>query len=97
MRERRQRAAVVAGRSRRRLRPQRLRDQLEQSAAYGYTVKGSPDGRQWTALASAAGATTDQVREHAFAAMGVRYLRIDIDRSTGKWASIFEVAVFPAR
>jgi hypothetical protein len=67
----------------------------EQSAAYGYTVKGSSDGQQWTTLASSAPARTDQLRAHAFAAKGLRYLRIDIDTvEEGKWASIFEVAVF---
>jgi hypothetical protein len=70
----------------------------EQSAAYGYAVRGSSDGRQWTVLASAAQAQTDQVRRHLFAAPGMRYLRIDIDTlEEGKWASIFEVAVFKAR
>ncbi len=70
----------------------------EQSAAYGYTVRGSPDGRQWSVLAAAAPARTDQVRSHLFAAPGQRYLRIDIDTlEEGKWASIFEVAVFGTR
>ncbi len=70
----------------------------EQRAAYGYTVKGSQDGRQWTVLAAAAAGATSQLREHTFAATGMRYLRIDIERlEEGKWASIFEVAVIPAR
>jgi hypothetical protein len=69
----------------------------EQSAAYGYTVKGSPDGQQWVVLARSAAGRSDQLREHAFAAR-VRYLRIDIDTlEEGKWASIFEVAVFAPR
>jgi hypothetical protein len=70
----------------------------EQSAAYGYAVRGSPDGRQWTLLATADAAVTSPLRAHTFAVASLRYLRIDIDKvEEGKWASIFEVAVFGAR
>ena len=63
---------------------------------YGYKIEGSSDARNWKTLVDQSDAAAGpQLREHKFAAEGVRYVRLNVVKlSGGGWASVFDFEVF---